>query len=144
MKHSSSRNKIDQSIYFTSILKSYGLWNFYPLATPLNTNISSLNFVIDEDYILRPIDHTAYREIGGGLMYISVSKRQDIAFSVGSLTRQMRVTTIQNLKISKRVLQYLSETADLWIIYPRRGTVTEKYIVAAVEADWVGDKDTRR
>lgn len=135
--------KIDQGTYVRSLLKSYGMHNSNPAQTPLPSAKTSLMPIRDDEEPLSPKEHTMYRAIVGGLMYLAVSTRPDLAFSVSTLARQMHAPTDRHMRNAKRTLRYINGTADLGILYPQLGRFSPQSIVAAVDADWGGDADTR-
>lgn len=71
-----------------------------------------------------------YQNLIGGLMYLAVNTRPDIAFSVNFL-RQFN---------AKRVLRYIKGTMDSGLLYHQDNTE----VYGVVDADWGADMTDRR
>ena len=80
-----------------------------------------------------------YRELIGGLMYLAVCTRPDIAYAVGVLSRFMMNPGMGHWKVAKGVLRYLKGTVSKGILYGE-----SKDIEVYCDSDFAGDIDTRR
>eukprot|EP00171_Calliarthron_tuberculosum_P002740 IDg2740t1 len=135
--------KIDQGTYVHSLLKSYGMQKSNPVQAPLPFSKTALMPIRDDEEPLNAREHAMYRAIVGGLMYLAASTRPDLALSVSTLARQMHVPTYRHMRNAKRTLRIIGGTAKLGILYPKKGPLAPQSIVAAVDADWGGNSETR-
>jgi hypothetical protein len=61
-----------------------------------------------------------YMSAVGGLLYIALTTRPDIAYSVGVLSRYMACPSSEHVAAAKRVIQYLYRTKGFGIMYSRK------------------------
>ena len=89
-----------------------------------------------------PLDTSVYpyATLVGALLFLSITTRPDIAFSVGVLSRFMSCPTTAHWTAAKGVLRYLVDKADMGITF--RGSDTTIY--GFCDADYAADVDTRR
>jgi len=80
-----------------------------------------------------------YAELVGSLLYLSTTKRPDIAFAVGVLSLYMSCPEEDHMRAAKGVLRYLRGTTRLGVAYG-----DDKPLQGYVDADWAGDIDARR
>ncbi len=85
-------------------------------------------------------DGSSYRSLIGGLMYLAVCTRPNIAYSIGALARHMKAPTAEHWNAAKHVLRYISGTRDMGISYRNR----EANIVGYADADWGRNVDSRK
>ena len=81
-----------------------------------------------------------YREMVGGLMYLSTCTRPDISQSVSMLGRYSANPTQQHWQAGKGLLRYISANRSEGIRYGGHKKEMKLY----VDADFAGDLDTRR
>lgn len=86
--------------------------------------------------------HDEYRAIVGGLLYLSVNTRFDIAFQVGKLARFMSAPTTKHLGSAYHVLRCLKGTSELAVHYIMLGV--DRSIHAYSDVDFAGDKTTMK
>ncbi|XP_062538014.1 uncharacterized protein LOC134206332 [Armigeres subalbatus] len=86
-------------------------------------------------------DPTKYRSLVGGLLYVSVIARPDIAVSTSILGRRFSDPNEADWTAAKRVLRYLKATKDYCL---RLGGLTDEGLVGYSDADWAGDPASRR
>lgn len=86
-------------------------------------------------------DTTKYRSLVGGLLYLAVIARPDIAVSTAILGRSFSVPCEADWSAAKRVLRYLKATKDLYL---RLGGKGDEGLVGYSDADWAGDPASRR
>jgi hypothetical protein len=89
-----------------------------------------------------PFQDPRYSELVGGLLYLSVYTRPDIAQAVVALARYMSKPTTTHWTAAKNVLRYVASTSTSGIIY--RGGHGSSELVGYCDADYAGDIDTRR
>jgi hypothetical protein len=83
-----------------------------------------------------------YRSIIGSLMYLMVGTRPDISFAVSALSKHLSNPTTLHLAAAKRVVRYLLGTIDKAIVYQSEPGPFR--LMAYTDADWAGDKKSRR
>ena len=114
------------------------------LYTPLPVN-ADVTPKKPEEQILDCDNHSRYRSLVGGLLYLSVSTRPDISFSVSALARQVHAPTKRHSAYLKRILRYIAGTISLGLNFPRSaGTLSPNSIAAHVDTDWGVCRETRR
>lgn len=86
-------------------------------------------------------DVTKYRSLVGGLLYLSVLARPDIAACTAILGRRFNAPTQGDWSAAKRMLRYLKLTKD-WCL--RLGGDTDTPLIGYSDADWAGDPESRR
>ena len=89
------------------------------------------------------LDETAYpyKQLVGSLLYLSVTSRPDIAYTVGVLARYMSKPTMQHWQAAKGLLRYLAGTANYNITF---GASEDASFKGYCDADYAGDIDSRR
>ena len=74
-------------------------------------------------------------------MYLAVSTRPDIAFSVNNLARFNLNPQKEHWTALKRILRYLKGTTNIGILYKHDGS---DKCVGYNDADWAGDPSDRK
>lgn len=135
------RLEISQTAYIEQMLKRFGMEECKAVATPSE---GVLNRMSSED---GGKPNKLYMSLVGSLLYAAMITRPDIAFAVQALGRHMQASGPEHMIAAKRVLRYLQGTKDLGLVYeygPKNDGTPSHYIHGYSDADWGGDKDTRR
>lgn len=132
-----------QRQYAQRLLHRFGMHGCNPVTTPLGSNCDLLPTHPSESP-LSPDRHHLFRSMVGGLAYLATCTRPDLTFSVSVLARQLHNPSARHLAQVKRVLRYISGTLDYGLFFPSAGNLSAVSLRAAVDADWGGDKETRR
>lgn len=114
------------------LLKHFDMDNCNGVSTPM-----TVGFQIGENTLDKAVP---YRELICSLMYIAVMSRPDIQYSVSLLSRVLDKPTAQAWKEAKRILRYLQATKDLSLTFSKG----EKMLIGYSDADWAGDKQSRK
>ncbi|KXJ62454.1 hypothetical protein RP20_CCG009057 [Aedes albopictus] len=85
-------------------------------------------------------NNTQYASLVGGLLYVSVNTRPDIAASVSILGRKVSCPSQADWVEAKRILRYLKHTLDHELILGIKPDPLTVY----VDADWAGDAKDRK
>ncbi|XP_062698389.1 uncharacterized protein LOC134284103 [Aedes albopictus] len=85
-------------------------------------------------------NNTQYASLVGGLLYVSVNTRPDIAASVSILGRKVSCPSQADWLEAKRVLRYLKHTLDHELIL----SIKSDPLTVYVDADWAGDANDRK
>ena len=122
-----------QSRYAQKVIDRFGLSSARGQPTPMDPEI-------DLTLPAAPCKHP-YREAIGSLMYLMVGTRPDLAFAIGLLAMFVENPTELHWDAVKRVIRYVIHTKDRGLIFG--GTELQPPVVY-VDADWAGDRETRR
>jgi hypothetical protein len=102
---------------------------------PHDTQLTSV------DHASTKPDHTEYRSLVGGLNYIAMTTRADVAYTVHQLAKHMANPSHAHLRQAYRTLDYLASTKHLGPTYtPTADPTPHGYS----DADWAGQPDDRR
>lgn len=126
---------LSQKKYACELLEKFGLQNCNSVKNPIVPG-----FKLSKKGEGARIDATAYKQLIGSLMYITVT-RPDLMYVVCLLSRYMASPNELHMHAAKRVLRYLKGTVELGVFY-KRGDV--KDLVAYTDSDYAGDIDDRR
>ncbi|KAF8056151.1 Retrovirus-related Pol polyprotein from transposon TNT 1-94 [Scenedesmus sp. PABB004] len=128
--------KISQARLISAILEKFELSDAKPRVLPLSP--AARLSAADGDAL-----DTAkfnYSALIGSIMYLAISKRPDIAYTVGLLSRFMAKPTTAHWEAARSTLRYLSGTADVGITYAG----PDQHLVGFTDSDYAACIDTRR
>ena len=134
--------KLVQRGYDERVLRTFGMWNCKPCATPLDGN-SRLSKK-DCPQVVDPVLHRRYRSITGYLSYLVNMTRPDLAFAYSQLSKFVQYPGVVHLQAAERVLQYVRGTYDQGITYFDPGDETKSKLIGWVDSDFGSDPDTRK
>ncbi|XP_060965293.1 secreted RxLR effector protein 161-like [Cannabis sativa] len=83
-----------------------------------------------------------YSNAVGSIMYLMVSTRPDLAYAISVLSKFMSSLGKEHWKAMKWLMRYLKGTSKLGLVY--QGHQTHQNIEGFTDADYAGDRDTRR
>lgn len=127
---------LSQSEYIDSLLNRFGLQDAKEASTPMEERPSFLDHSDKEPQRTE----LPFRELIGGLLYLSQRTRPDIAFAVGKLAQYCSNFNEQHWNAAKRILRYLKGTKDNAINYKQ----LNEPLMAYSDADWASDINNRR
>ncbi|KAJ9508313.1 hypothetical protein QJQ45_011821 [Haematococcus lacustris] len=129
--------RLTQQQYIEQLLQRFGLAECNPRQLPLSpgTQLLKEGEQLSEQHTLR------YRELVGGLLWLSTCMRPDIAFAVGQLTRYMQAPTREHEQAAQGVLRYLRGTAGQGLVF--RGSCSGE-LVGFCDSDYASCKQSRR
>ena len=116
------------------MLRQFGMQYCKPIQTPMETN---MKLDATDGYVIA--DVKMYQQMVGKLIYLTIT-RPDIAFSVGIVSRYMQEPKKVHLVAAKRILRYIKGTLDYGILYSNHEFSPSFFC----DADWTGDKESRR
>lgn len=122
--------------YIETLLNKFEMADCNPSKTPMEAGYLSVDEESDQ-----LVDITRYRSLVGGLLYVAVNARPDIAVSVAILGRSVSRPTERDWKAAKRVVRYLKGTKQFKLEF-RPGDGWD--LVGYSDADWAGDQRSRR
>lgn len=128
---------LSQHNHIVQMLNTHRMQDCNPVCTPMDPGI-----LLDRDHAGPALDTAkySYSSIIGGLLYVSVCTRPDIAQAVGVLSRYMSAPQQQHWLAALRVLKYLAGTADLALVYRASGSKLESFC----DSDFAGDASSRK
>ena len=131
--------RLGQHSYLTKVLRDFGMEECKAAVTPMDAAGSNL-VPAPKEYTATPAVVKEYQRLIGSLMYAMLGSRPDIAFAVSMVSRFASNPTPEHTTAAKRILRYLRGTLDFQLTY--RGDLGA--LTGYSDADWAGDKDTRR
>src|SRR5207253_301839 len=126
---------LSQYHYINKIVEKYGQTNAHPLRLPC-----VLSQKIDDCIDSPPTPLKPYQEMLGSLMYLALSGRPDIAFTVTNLARFNHSPTVMHLEALKRVIRYLKGTSTHALHAKGQKDDT---LNASVDASWDSGCDSK-
>lgn len=121
--------------YIDKLIRKFGLSDAKVAKTPMDEG-----FLKVQDTSESFLDQTQYRSLVGGLLYLSVCARPDIAVSTGILGRKVSAPTEACWVAAKRVVRYLKATKHWRLVYNGSGGG----LIGYSDADWAGDAKSRK
>lgn len=124
---------LDQEQYVENLLKRFNMSHCKTAETPMEIN---LRLEKSENVC----NMYPYQQLIGGLMYLAVLTRPDIAYSVSYLSQFNNSYNETHWKHAKRVLRYLKNTKNYGLVFRKDNF----YIEGFVDADWGSDSVDRK
>lgn len=140
---------LSQAKYAEAILERFNMTNCKPAATPLSPG-HKLYQSTDEELNEIKSEKIPYRNTVGSLMYLSQCTRPDLTHAVGVLSQHLEKPSAQHWDAVTHVLRYLRGTTNLGIVYRGSSQATIHGLesstcpISHCDADWAGDRSTRR
>ncbi|UYV61953.1 hypothetical protein LAZ67_1007155 [Cordylochernes scorpioides] len=126
---------LTQRAYIKSLLERFNLQEGREVSTPMETRPELLEEEDEENCQDLP-----YRELIGGLLYISQRTRSDIAYEVSQLARYCSKYTRKHWVAAKRIFRYTKSSEHLGITYRRTG----EQLCVYSDADWGTNLEDRK
>lgn len=127
-KQTESSIEISQKIYIREILKRFNMTDSKPVSTPISLGTK----LIKSEECGENQNSFPFRELVGALMYLAVSTRPDIAYSVNWLSQFNNSFGKEHWIAAKRILRYLQGRMDLGLKFEK----TEESLKGYADADW--------
>lgn len=125
--------KLSNEKLISDMLESFNMSNCKPKSTPLDPGMKLKR----DDGEPLPLENR-YRELVGGLLYLSTTIRPDISYVSGLLGRFSSQPTSQHMAAGMHVLRYLSGTKTLGLKWTKGNAGLEGF----VDSDFAGDQDS--
>ncbi|XP_038106651.1 secreted RxLR effector protein 161-like [Culex quinquefasciatus] len=136
VKRESDVYKLSLKNYTNKLLKDFGMEQCKAAKTPMDPAYLKVEEAGEEF-----TDSTKYRSLVGGLLYLAVVARPDIAAAAAILGRRFSAPRECDWTAAKRVLRYLQGTQDYRL---QLGGDKNQDLVGFSDADWAGDAESRR
>lgn len=137
IKRQGDQIEIHQQKYIKELTMKFNLLESKPRYTPLDPG---MKLVKGNNSGGERIDSTKYQSLIGALLYIAVSTRPDIMYSVCKLSQFNVEPYTEHFVAAKHLLRYLMTTINAKLTYGSTPTKLTGY----VDADWAGNIDDRR
>jgi len=122
---------LHQKRYILDMLEKYKHETIYPtliLKPSINNKLNKLS-----------INTTKYRSLVGNLLYVAISTRPDILYSVSKAAQRSKEPTMEDWMNALKILGYLKKTMNYGLKFNNK-----RIINAYSDADYAGDKISRR
>ena len=129
---------LSQKAYLEKVIRDHGMWESNAMSTPMDSNTRLT--ASDAEYTCPPDEKLRYQSAVGSLMYAMLGTRPDIAYAVSAVSRYASNPNSSHWTAVKRIFRYLRHSLDLRLTFS--GPLQP--LVGYTDADWAGDKDTRR
>lgn len=140
---------LKQSKFASTILSRFDMSHAKPASTPLPSSIKLVKATDEQAEEFRSL-RLPYRSAVGSLMYPAQCTRPDLAHAVGALSQHLERPGQAHWDAVQHVFRYLACTTHLGIVYSGHapncvsGLESAACPLSHCNADWAGDKDTRR
>ncbi len=134
---------LSQRQYILEMLERFGLTNANTVSTPMDPGLrldATMGATTPED--IATMRSIPYLSAVGGLLYLAMMTRPDIANAVSILARFSSNPGIAHWKAVKHLFRYIKGTMDLKLVY--RPDNSSELFTSYTDADHGGCKDTGR
>jgi hypothetical protein len=138
----SNRIFLHQSSYATKLIDKFKMANCNPKSIPSDPNVHLRKGTKDQE-VNMPADPllNRYREIIGGIMYLAVSTRPDVAQALNVLARFSENPQKEHLTAAGHLLAYLKKTTAYGLCFDADRA---EDLLGYADADFAGDLDERK
>jgi hypothetical protein len=138
---------LSQRQYTIDVLKRYNSGSessWRPVSTPMDPGLRLTHDQCPQSKEeVEEMRTVPYAHAVGSLMYLAISTRPDIAYSVGVLSRFSSNPGMTHWKAVKHLFRYLQSTLDYKLTYAPDPSSTSLFTTYS-DADYAGSKDTGR
>jgi len=138
--------KLSQHKDTTDVLRSFGFLEAATSSLPMSPGLKLFNPILkaQTDFADANTSTTKkypYREVVGSLMYLQISTRPDLAYSVSYLSRFLNNYDTTHIAAANQILRYVKATQHLGIVYSRSASLN---LYGYSDSDWASDVNNRR
>jgi len=145
--------RLSQERFIDELLKRFHMVECNGTKTPLETGhdlrvqVPTISTESHLETSSQPINSTTlilkeYQSLVGSLMYLMLSTRPDLAFTISTLSKFASAPLPIHLAAAKRVLRYLKATKTLALSFSSE--LRDAQLVGFSDSDWGGDRDDRK
>lgn len=127
--------KLSQEKYDETVLKKFNMTLCKDIETPLEAN-----FIVRNPGEKQVVESIPYREFVGSIMYLMLVTRPELAFLTGLLSQFSGRHSLDHWKACKRVLHYIQNTKDHFILYQ---TKVRSTLEIYSDASWGGTESRK-
>ena len=137
--------EISQTHYIDTLLKKYRLQNMNLVSTPMdpNTKLDAIEGETSEDSKDQLLINHGYANLIRSLMYLAITTRPDIAYSVNKLMQYTLAPKAKHWTAVKRAFRYLKGTRQHKLTYRGSPELLHNDINIYCDADWASDSDRK-
>ncbi|CAK1597413.1 unnamed protein product [Parnassius mnemosyne] len=128
---------MEQSVYIERLLERFGMCECKPALTPIDVNVKLMKPESVNESVMKQYP---CQSLVGALMFLAVSTRPDITYSVNYLSQFNTNYNVEHWKAAKCVLRYLKGTPNYGLVYERTGLS----LFSVVDADWAANSVDRK
>lgn len=149
IRGSSHNITLNKSALALTVLERFDLSTIRAASTPLPVT-GRLYRASDEEAEAFAAEKKPYRQAVGSLMYLAICTRPDLTHAVGVLSQHLERPSFSHWNALIHVFRYLKGTVHLGINFDGKssssveGLKSQSLPEAMCDADWAGDKSTRR
>jgi hypothetical protein len=125
---------ISQTNYIREMLKRFGMEDFKPVITPMQTI-----YKLSKDDDSKSTDQRQYMSMIVKLLYV-IASIPDVMKAVGQLARFQETPKESHVLAVKRIFRYLKGTKEFGLWYPKGKDLS---LIAYIDADLTGCTDDR-
>lgn len=127
--------KLYQTKYIDKLLARFNMKDANTCTTPMDNRVK---FEINNSQASKG-DIKWFQAAIGGLLFLMLATRPDIAYCVITLARYASNPSIEHIMAVKRVFRYLKGTRYLGIVYSKQKKLNDLNIIGYCDADYAGD-----
>uniref|UniRef100_A0AAV1U852 Reverse transcriptase Ty1/copia-type domain-containing protein n=1 Tax=Peronospora matthiolae TaxID=2874970 RepID=A0AAV1U852_9STRA len=132
---------VRQTKFIKSVLTKFGIDNSKPVKTPQDPGLKLTKDMCDQECNHEDtMCDVPYQSAVGGIMYLMVATRPDLAAAVGTLSQFSSDPCPTHWQALKRVLRYLQAAPNHGLEFTRE---EGSRICGYTDADWAGDIESR-
>jgi hypothetical protein len=131
---------MSQEHYINDMLTRFSMQDMKPVSTP-DTVGEHLEQTCETDAKLDSNGKFLFQQIVGGLLYLSICTRPDIANSVRAVATHSAEPTQKHLTAAKRIMRYIKGTKTETIKFTK---TDNNIVIGFVDASWAEDRSNRR
>lgn len=140
---------MNQQRFTETILAQFKVTNIKPASTPLPPGQKLLHATNEEVEKFRK-SNLPYQSAVGSIMYLAQCTRPDLCHAVGLLSQHLERPLFMHWESVLHVFRYLANSKDLGLSFDGNqsksveGNESFHLPISHVDADWAGDKNSRR
>jgi hypothetical protein len=136
---------LSQTALIDRLISQFYQCDTYPAPTPMEAGLRLTRPSPDDPKLSRlnidRLAQTSYRSLVGGLMYLALGTRADIAFAVNHLAGFLDCYGFEHWRAAIRILRYLKGTRTLALIL---GGLADVFLTGHSDTDFANDSDKRK
>ena len=132
---------LDHTAMIRELLIRFEMTKCNPVTTPIGDCESEHH---EDQDLLDQAMAKRFRSLAGALLWIARCSRPDIGFAVHRMTRRTHAPRVQDWKLGKRVLRYLSGSIDYRLHIKRNCKEHDLSFTVYSDADFAADNEDRK
>lgn len=135
--------KLHQLPYLQKLTTKYGMADSKGVSMPLANHfiLSKAQCPKTESDLLK-MENVPYSNVIGSIMYVMISTRPDLSYSISLLSKFMSNPGYEHWNALKWLLRYINSTVHFGLNFCKRNASLD--LVGYVDSDFAGDRDSRK